>query len=59
MTQLTEALHRLGLEGEQSLGGRWVKLPGERCAVYVIEAAYGMGYYTWCDTPQARGRVLS
>ncbi len=54
MTRLTDALHGLGLEGEESLGGRWVKLRGERCAVYVIEAAWGMGYYTWCDDPHAR-----
>ena len=54
MINLVDALHELGLEGEQSLEGRMVKLHGERCAVYVVEAAWGMGYYTWCDDPEAR-----
>ena len=54
MTQLVEALQQLGLEGEQRFEGRWVKLQGERCSVYVIEAEWGKGYYTWCDDPQAR-----
>jgi len=54
MTHLIETLDLLGLQGEQSLDGRWVKLHGERCAVYVVEATWGNGYYTWCDDPQAR-----
>jgi len=54
MTHLVEALHDLGLEGEQSLDGQWVKLEGERCAVYVVEAAWGASYYTWCDDPEER-----
>ncbi len=54
MTQLVDALNELGLEGEYSLEGRMVKLQGERCAVYVVEAGWGMSYYTWCDDPQGR-----
>ncbi len=54
MTRLVAALHQLGLEGEQRFEGRWVKLQGERCSVYVIEDEWGTGYYTWCDDPPAR-----
>ena len=54
MTRLIEALEPLGLDGEIALGGRWVKIQGERCAVYVVEAAWGAGYYTWCDDPEER-----
>ncbi len=54
MTRLVDVLHELGLEGEQSLGGRWVKLQGEWCTVYVAESPWGTGYYTWCDSRQAR-----
>src|SRR5436853_2981894 len=50
-TRLIEALQALDLEGEVSLAGRWVKLQGARCAVYVVEAAWGTQYYTWCDDP--------
>ena len=52
--RLVEALQTLGLQGEVSLGGRWVMLQGERCAVYVVEAAWGTHYYTWCDDPAER-----
>jgi hypothetical protein len=51
---LVAALHALDLEGEVSLAGRWVKLRGERCAVYVVEGSDHGGYYTWCDDPQER-----
>ena len=44
MMRLVEALQTLGLQGEVSLGGRWVMLRGERCAVYVVEAAWGTHY---------------
>ena len=54
MTRLVEALRSMGLDGEITLGGRWVKLQGERCSVYVVEAAWGAGYYTWCDVPEER-----
>ncbi len=54
MTGLLEALRDLGLAGEISLSGRWVELRGERCAVYVVEAAWSGGYYTWCDDPAQR-----
>jgi hypothetical protein len=54
MTYLVAALDAaLGLEGEIALGGRWVKLQNERCAVYVVEARRD-GYYTWCGDPAAR-----
>jgi hypothetical protein len=51
MSRLEEVLGTLGLTAETSLDGRWIKLRGARCAVYVVEAAWGTGYYTWCDDP--------
>ena len=53
MTELVDALRQLGLQGEVSFSGRWAKLEGEHCAIFVVEAARG-GYYTWCDDPAAR-----
>lgn len=53
MTQLVDALRALGLDGEVSLAGRWVRFQGERCEVYVAEAASG-GYYTWCGDRETR-----
>ena len=54
MAQLGRVLEDLGLEGEVSPLGRWVRLQGERGSVYVAEAAFGAGYYSWCDIPQER-----
>lgn len=54
MPRLIEALHNLQLDGEIALGGRWVTLRGEHCLVYVAEALWGAGYYTWCDAEPAR-----
>ncbi len=58
MTRLEEALQTLRSEGEVALSGRWVKVQGERCTVYVVEAAWGSGFYTWCDDPQERAAEL-
>lgn len=54
MPGLVEALATLGLEGEVSLGGRWVKLQSPCGAVYVAEAVSATQYYTWADVPGAR-----
>lgn len=54
MTRLEDALLIQGPEGRLELSGRWATLRGERCAVFVMEAANGEGYYTWCDDPAAR-----
>ena len=54
MTRLVTALRAVGVDGEIALAGHWVKLQGERCAVYVAEAPSRGGYYTWCETPEAR-----
>ncbi|MDQ3855771.1 MAG: hypothetical protein M3281_05175 [Chloroflexota bacterium] len=51
---LVVALRTLEIEGEVSLAGRWVKLHGEKCDVYVVEASDHRGYYTWCDDPAER-----
>lgn len=54
MTRLVEALQTLGLDGDITQAGHWVTLRGEGCLVYVVEADWGRGYYTWCDTPDQR-----
>ncbi len=54
MTRLIDALRALGLDGELTMADHWVTLRGERCLVYVAEAARGGGYYTWCDEPGER-----
>ena len=52
MAHLGTVLEDLGLQGEVSPLGRWVRLRGEQGTVYVAQAAFGVGYYSWCDTPQ-------
>ena len=54
MTRLAEAVEALGLDGELSLSGSWVRLRGEHCTVYVVEAVSATRYYTWCDAPNER-----
>lgn len=54
MTRLADALQELGLPGEADCDGRWAKLRGERSAFYVVEAAWGSGFLTWCDHPCSR-----
>ena len=54
MTRLTDTLQSLGLEGEVALAGRWVTLQGEHSLVFVAEATWGDGYFTWCADPRAR-----
>ena len=51
MTRLVDVIQELGLRGEVSPFGRWVRLQGEQGPVYVAQAAFGQGYYSWCDTP--------
>lgn len=54
MPRLIEALRALGLEGETALSGRWVKVQGDRYLVYVVEAPWESGYYSWCEAPAER-----
>jgi hypothetical protein len=54
MTQLIDTLHALGLKGEIALGGRWVTLHAECSLIYVVEASWGGGYYTWLGDPRDR-----
>lgn len=51
LTSLVDALATLGLGAEVTLAGRWARLAGERCAVYVVEARLGGGYFAWCAAP--------
>ncbi len=54
MSALVEALQRLGLQGEVSRSGRWIKLQGERSQVYVVAAVWGTRYFSWCADPNER-----
>jgi hypothetical protein len=54
MTRLVDVAQEMGLRAEASPFGRWVRFRGEQGLVYVAEAAFGQGYYTWCDTPHER-----
>jgi len=54
MSRLEDALLTLGYAGQFELSGRWATLRGERCVVFVVEAANAEGYYTWCDDPATR-----
>jgi hypothetical protein len=54
MTRLLDVAQEMGLRAEASPFGRWVRFHGEQGLVYVAEAAFGQGYYTWCDTPHGR-----
>jgi hypothetical protein len=53
-TRLVDALHEMGIEAEITEDGRWARLAGERCSVYVAEVAQGRGFLTWCDDPALR-----
>jgi hypothetical protein len=54
MTRLVDVAQEMGLRAEASPFGRWVRFRGEQGLVYVAEAAFGQGYYSWCDTPHGR-----
>jgi len=53
MTPLVQALLALNLYAEIDLCGRWVKLQGAQCAVYVAVAAWSDGYVTWSEEGEA------
>ncbi len=53
-SRLAEALQTVGVHGTIELAGRWATIEGARCLVYVVEAAHGAGFFTWCDAPHAR-----
>jgi hypothetical protein len=55
MTRLVAAAQDLGLTADVALGGRWIAIHGDRATVYAIEAAWGVGFFVWCDVPGARG----
>ena len=54
MTRLVDVAQEMGLRAEASPFGRWVRFRGDQGLVYVAKAAFGQGYYTWCDTPYGR-----
>jgi hypothetical protein len=51
---LGDILRARGLLFEESLSGRWVKIQGQECAVYVVEGVWSHSYLTWCDRWDAR-----
>lgn len=53
-TQLSDVLSELRLDAELDLDGRWARLHGELCEVFVAELKWGRGYITWCDHPAER-----
>lgn len=54
MTRLVDALQLLGLTAVVELEGRWIRLAGDRGAVFITASAWGDSYYTWCDLPDER-----
>lgn len=52
--RLVDALRELRLEAEMAMEGRWVRIQGKRCSVYVVEMARQRGFFTWCDDPDER-----
>jgi hypothetical protein len=46
---LIGAMRELGLDGEASPFGRWIRIQGTNGPVYVSASAFGLGYYTWDD----------
>jgi len=54
MTRLVDVLQALDLDAELDPSGHLATVHGERCPVYVYEAAWCGGYYTWCDDPAER-----
>lgn len=51
--RLYEAIAHLGVQGELSASGRWLRLQGAHCDVFVVEAP-GSHYFVWCDHPAER-----
>ena len=47
-------MRELGLAGEASPFGRWIRIWGVHGPVYVAKAAFGRGYYTWDDAAHRR-----
>jgi hypothetical protein len=58
MTRLVDVMQAMGLTGEVSRTGRWVRFPSEEGSAYVVEAAWGGGYYTFSDTPTKNAAEL-
>jgi hypothetical protein len=52
-TSLVQAMEALGLSGEVSQSGRWVRLASKQGLYYVVEAAWGGGYFAFHEPPTA------
>jgi len=51
---LVDTLNQMGLDAEVAMDGKWVRIQGERCSVYVVELSRRQGFFTWCDAPDER-----
>jgi hypothetical protein len=54
LPELVVAMRELGLDGEASPFGRWIRIRDENGPIYVSRAAFGRGYYTWDDAGNRR-----
>lgn len=52
--RLVDALQELRLDAEIAMEGRWARIQGERCFLYVVEMSRHRGFFTWCDDPEER-----
>lgn len=57
MTDPVSVMRARGVDGEISPSGRWIRLPGDHGAVYVMQAARGRGYVVWCEPPARRREI--
>lgn len=55
--RLVAVSRAMGLEAEASPRGRWIRFRSAEGSVYVSEAVFGQGYFTWDDAehPEAAG----
>lgn len=51
---LSDAIRELNLDAQLDLEGRWARLRGRCCDVFVVELDWGRGHGTWCDHPLER-----
>lgn len=51
---LVDVLNDLDIDADIDLEGRWVRIRGANCAVYIAELPWDRGLYMWCDHPAER-----
>lgn len=60
VSRLVAVSQAIGLEVEASPRGRWIRFRSAQGPIYVSEAMFGQGYYTWDDAehPEAVGPYI-